>query len=374
MTLRDHEPRCHWNPDTGWLTPEHVRDCTAGDCGGCKPCPATHCAMRGTCANHVDDNAGIRTCPSCIGATRRKLGGISDLYAVAGTLVAERTPDVGALLDEAAESGIDSEALNMVGPAASHEQWSEKRRRLAAEFDARGWCTFPRPEALAEDDPHHPYAVLSRWDITLRDQYGPQTDLFVTVTSAVDYLTKLLAGPFAHSDEFEDFSRDIAKCHNHLETVIHDSRTPEVGRPCPTCGEGDTKAPRLQKRYAAHTKVKPGEQCDLHDCRTCAGRDDTWHCPRVPEHWWSEDDYRLRVASDYLKHAAELPIIDLADRCGVPASTIRRWASTTKRMADGEWIETPPKLRPARQRTDGRKLYRVADVLRLCEGDKATAS
>lgn len=341
---------CRWTTDRGWLTPEHVRDCNDGACQGCKPCPKTHCAMRGSCAGHVDVEAGMRTCPRCVGSARRTLGQIGDLYAVAGTMVTARTWDVGVLLEEAAETGVESEALYLVGPAAAPEQWSEKRRRLVATFDARGWCDYPRPEGLAEDDPHHPYSVLARWDQALREQYGPHTDLFVTVSSAIDYLTTLLAGPFPHGDEFEDFTREIGAVHNHLETVIHNSRTPELGRHCPRCVEVAGKGPRLRKRYA-----------NGDDERTKRGDHDTWHCPDVAEHWWTEHDYRDKVAVDYLEHATELPAAELAQRIGVSLSTLRKWTARTWDNDAGTWAE--PRLVSRRKGADGRKVYSVAAAM-----------
>lgn len=365
--------RCHYVGQLGWLSPEHLRDCKAADCRGCKPCGKTHCAMRGRCPEHVEPAAGIRTCPKCIGRTRADLSAIESLYALADVAVEHRHADYGALLDEASESGADGEAFNLVGPAADPGQWAERRRRLVARYDAAGVCDWPRHEALAPDDPHHPYAVLGRWDYALRESYGPSTDLFITVSRAADYLRGLLAGPFPHGDEFEDFAAEIAMCRTHLEAVVHDSRTPEEGRHCPWCIDQRGKGPRMQKRYAVHPGLPPGEKCGAKDgsqgeilpCSTCDGRDDTWHCPDVPSHWCSERDYRNRVAVDYVEHAAELPAAELAERLGVPLSTVRKWAA---RIWDKEAkAYTEPLLKSRRRGADGRKLYQVAEALRLAE-------
>lgn len=322
---RTREPRCHWDGEA-WFNPEHLKECSEPGCRGCKPCPEDHCALRGSCPEHVQHAAGIVTCPSCIGRARKALNRIDDLYAVAGTLVAARTMNVGVLLEEAADDGVDSEALYLVGPAATPEQWSEKRRRLTMAFDSRGWCDYPRPEALADDDAHHPYAVLARWDQALREQYGPTTDLFVTVSSATDYLRKLLAGPFAHSREFEEFDGEIKAVQTHLEEVIHNSRVPEQGRQCPRCIELTGKGRRLQKRYAMGTS-EAAKRGDL----------DTWHCQDVAEHWWSEKDYRDRVAADYIEHATALTADQLGQRLDCRPGTIRVWANrgkVTKRGRD----------------------------------------
>lgn len=258
--------------DGVWHTPEHLRDCTDGACTGCRPCSEDHCELDGRCSNHVQHDAGIYTCPRCIGRTRRTVRKIVERYAE--------------LPAEVEAKGVDSEALNLHGPAASAEQLAARRR-----FDAgRGWCDFPR--TIAADDPHHPYAVLGRWDMAIRESYGPPTDLFVTVSRAADYLTGPVVERFAHTQEFEDFARDMARCLAHLESVLSDSREPEKGAPCPTCRDErpEEKAPRLRKRYGAEV----------------TGRNDTWHCPVNPAHWWSDADYRARVDGDYLRHATTL--------------------------------------------------------------------
>jgi hypothetical protein len=300
--------------------------------------------MRGRCASHVDHAAGIVTCPGCIRRARRDLAAIEDLHAL--------------MLPEAIEAGIDSEAANLAGPAASSEQVEGKR---GYEDARRGWCAYPRD---AED--LHPYTVLGWWDLALRESYGPQSDLFITVNRARSFLDGLLAGMFPHTREFEEFSKHIARCRNHLEAVLHDSRTPEQGRPCPRCAEAGDGAPRLQKRYAQHAGAKGYTSCpDPEKCLTCQGANDTWHCPHVGEHWWTEHDYRDRVAVDYIEHATELPVRELAERCGVPAGTIRRWAAATHRIVGDDVVEVPPLLRSRGRYSDGRKTYRVTDVERL---------
>lgn len=285
-------PTCHYDTERGWLSPEHRSDCTGIDCRGCRPCGENHCDLMGRCANHVEHGAGLFTCPRCIGKVKRSVAQIVQRYAE--------------LPEEAEADGIDSEALNLHGPAASAEQLAARRRWEAT----RGWCDFPR--TIAADDPHHPYAVLGRWDMAIRESYGPPTDLFVTVTRAADYLTGPVMDTFAHTQEFEDFAREVARCLTHLETVLSDSREPEKGAPCPTCHDEDpdTPSPRLRKRYGADV----------------TGRDDTWHCPAKPAHWWSHADYRARVDGDYLDHATELTASQMHDAHGIKPGTLRKWA------------------------------------------------
>lgn len=306
------KPTCHYDAERGWLTVEHVRDCREAGCAGCKPCPETHCDLMGRCSEHVDQGAGIFTCPRCIGKVKRRVHSIVERYAE--------------LPAEIEVKGVDSEALNLHGPAASAEQLAARRR-----YDTeRGWCDFPR--AIAQDDPHHPYAVLGRWDMAIRESYGPATDLFITVSRAADYLTGPVLERFAHTQEFEDFAREVAQCLIHLETVLSDSREPEKGAPCPACREErpDEHAPRLRKRYGAEV----------------TGSHDTWHCPAASAHWWSEVDYRMRVDGDYLQHATTLTASQMHEAYGIKPGTLRKWA------------EREPKIRRGRN-AQGQQTYDV---------------
>lgn len=328
-------PRCTWDDDLGWLTPEHRADCRAADCKGCRPCGKAHCAFRGRCANHVEQHAGIYTCPSCIGKVRRTVRSILTRYSE--------------LPSEFDFVGVESEALNLHGPAADHGQWVARRAILSDAYAERGWCDFPKHAGMADDDPHHPLAVLGRWDIAIRESYGHTSDLFVTVSRAVDYLTGDVLDRFAHTREFEEFAKETTDCLSHLEDVLALSVRPEQGAPCPTCrvelaGKVDDegrpkKAPRLHKRYG----------------RDQTGLDDTWHCPAVPAHWWSHRDYRDRVDEDYLKHADRLTAKQLQAAHGIAPGTVRQWASRGKVAKRG-------------MNSFGQVLYDVAQAKALNDG------
>jgi len=319
-------PTCTWDGIATWITP-------AGE-----TCNEDHCALRGRCPHHVRHAAGINTCPSCIRKTRKDIAAILLRYAL--------------MAYDAQADGVDSEAMNLLGNAAAPDQYAARRDMLTALYERQGWCEWPRPEAYRADDPHHPYAVLGRWDMALREQgWLGQTDLLVTVAESARALTTALDGGFPHGDEFEDFAREIAACRMHLEAVDHDDRVPEQGRPCPTCAaeNEDGKAPRLQKRYAHHPGMLPGTRCEKAGCRTCDGRDDAWHCPDNPGHAWTDGEYRNRVDADYLEHADALTADQMHQRFGVSRGSVSGWATkgeVSKRGKD--------------QR--GRQLYSVADV------------
>jgi hypothetical protein len=356
-------PRCTWTSN-GWTTAEHLATCDI-DCAGCRPCPKSHCELNG-CSNHVEHGAGIFTCPSCIGKTRRTIRAILTRYAE--------------LPAEYEYSDIDDEPLNLHGPAADTGQWAERRKRLERAYAERGWCDYPKHAGMADDDPHHPLAVLGRWDIAIRESYGHASDLFVTISRAVDYLTGPVLDTFAHTREFEEFAKETRTCLNHLEDVLALVQRSEQGAPCPTCSDelkdSEDRAPRLEKRVAEHhPKMKDGEVCQVGapDCRVCRGDNDTWHCSRNPAHHWDDASYRGRVDGDYVQHATALPTRELAKRIGKPVSTVRRWAGRTYLGTDehGEATYGEPRLKATGRAADGRKTYSVAEALRLAESNSA---
>lgn len=322
------EQRCTWSTEAGWITPE---------ADGGRPCPKDHCGLRGVpCGHHVKHEAGIYTCPSCIGRTRSDLATIKALCAVE-------------LVSEALEAGINSEAANLIGPASlgfAGRQETEAEIREASDW-GRGWCAYPRTEA--ERLAMHPLRVLGDLDLALRETYGPMTTLRVTIDRAADFLAGLLAGAFPHEDQFEDAAREIARLRAHLEAVAHTARYVEQGHPCPKCaasvtetgpggaqgsdagpsstdvipgpqnGAESRKAPRLLKHYAT------GSGSDV-----VAGKLDTWHCPADTEHWWSDYDYREQVDAITRKSVAEgkwLTAAEISERYGIKAPRLRKWAS-----------------------------------------------
>jgi len=313
--------RCHWNPDKrAWFTPEHTIDCRAASCPGCRPCGETHCALRGSCPNHVNPATGIRTCPRCIGLTRDT---ITEILAL--------TP----LVDlEVEYSGVDSEAAYLAGPIAPVEL--DPRRDAAALDPRRGHAV-----TLDPTDELHPFAVLGRWDLQLRPTYGPPETGRITITRSGAYLLHLLDGKFPHDEPFEDAARELSKCLSHLEDVISDSRAPETGAPCPKCTAllehtgADRKASRLVKHYNQADKT---------------GASDVWVCPDDGSHRWEEADYRLTISDDYLANATRLTAPQMLKQHGIKPGTLTAWA-------------TLGKVRKRGHDQLGRVLYDVDDAL-----------
>lgn len=292
------QAKCHWDSDLGWLSPEHRSGCDERDCRGCRPCGATHCAMRGRCATHL--GTGELTCPGCINHTRK------DLLSIEQRMVE--------LPEQAEERGVNSEAVNLHGPA-----------NLASPL-------LPTPY-----DAEHPLLVLGRWDMMLREDYDQPTRLTLTVGRARGFLDGILVR-FANDPEqdFELFSREVAGCLTHLETVLDDSRQPERGAPCPRCRDDDPdqRAPRLTKVWAERAA------------------DDKWQCPRIDGHKWGDVDYRNWVDEDYLEHAETLTADNMHRQHHIKPGTLRKWAErdlVAKRGKDGQ----------------GRMLYDVAQAVKM---------
>jgi hypothetical protein len=319
-------PTCTWDGEN-WTRPDGT------------PCNQDHCAMRGRCPNHVQHDAQLYTCPSCIRRTRRDI----ETIVLRATLL-----QLDVVVD-----GIDSEAMNLIGPAAAPQQYAEKRRRLEETYRRQGWCEWPRSEGYRPDDPHHPYVVLVRWAQALEETGWLASPPFHwTIARAAERITDNL-DQIAQGDAFEAMAAELTRCRSHLDDVDHDSRTPDLGRPCPTCVEVHGKGPKLRKRHGTHPGMPAGKTCDRKNagkpCDICDGRLDAWHCPNDPSHAWTDDEYRHRVDADYVQHARALTADQLADRFDLKAGTVRVWANrglVRKRGRDQH----------------GRQLYDVADV------------
>jgi len=282
--------RCRYVEDWGFHLPEHEPTCRARECNGCKPCthddngnPIKHCGARKSCTEHLDD-AHPLTCPRCIARVRNDLDEITRLSAL--------------MLPEAVEGGIESTAAVLAGPATNPAQVSEIRAFVRGHVQHRmmgGTMTDDQAmkvlAALPDDDDHHPYTLLGRWELMLAEDYGHERKGRITIASAASYLSWLLTD--MAQDERQDFAlfaSEIATCRSHLEAVLGASRKPERGAPCWKCG---TPAPRLTRRRA--------HWCTNEDCtreHDTTGARDTWVCPDNPDHWWPEADYRRATAAD----------------------------------------------------------------------------
>src|SRR5690348_9485322 len=204
------------------LPGRHLEDCVRDECAGCQPCTEPHCRV---CAKEHADG----TCAACVGEAREDLTAIRDLC---------RNLD-----DEVVIKGVDSEAMNLLLPAADPEAWGHVTTsvmvgRLPADYlqcdrcDSAWPCSNPK-HATGE---LHPLFVLVTWEEVWRDALDHETEAQATVEAAADYLGQQLTymAGYEHAP-FEDFARDLRRCRNHLEAVLHDGEQRETGAPCMRC-------------------------------------------------------------------------------------------------------------------------------------------
>ena len=254
------------------------------------------------------------TCPACIGKARTDISMIVTLAAL--------------MPSEAEETGINSEAAYLAGPAAHPGTWSARKVYVAR-------TTGVPLASLEDDDPWHPYGVLGRWQMMLEEDYGNHDRALITISGSADYLDRMLHR--VANDPAQDFAllaREIRACRTHLEAVLHDSQAPEMGAPCPTCSDEHGRGPRLSKRY---------EDADP------TGTSDRWLCPADRAHAWTEAEYRMRVGANYLAFAAALTADQMRDQWRIAPGTLRRWVSEGKVSRRG-------------RDQHGRQLYDVNDA------------
>lgn len=234
------------------------------------------------------------------------------------------------LPDEATTRGTTtSEAANLNGASANPDAWYQRI--------AHGWT--PSPDNA---DHHHPRWVLAVWDRNVRAHYGhgPRATT-PTVASMAAYIDRNLTDlADAETFRFDVMADALSACRSHLESVLHDGEQIESGAPCMTC-------------HRPIRKDSTDPDNPTYRCTTCH-RD------------LNANEYRLAVQAAHLKHADRLNVTDLAERIEVPASTIRRWASVIRIQPVGSHsFDVPALIRPCGRDGKGRKVYRVAEALRI---------
>lgn len=270
---------CYYDKVDGWLTDEQ------------RPCPRTHCGFHHgkgrACVSHVDVATGEHTCPACVGKIRTDIRGVVEAYAL--------------MPEEAEHDGIESEAADIAGPHANLVRYK--------------WALV-NGTAVEELDDLDPYTVLADLEHGIRELLDHAGERIVsdTVSESATYLEWVLTD-LARDDEYllllEDLAGKVRRLRGYLESVLHDSRSPELGAPCPTCSDETGKGPRLAKRYVSWDQT---------------GAQDHWVCPVNRDHTWSEADYRMRIGVTYLKHAKVLTADQMQEAHGIPPGRLRVWA------------------------------------------------
>lgn len=282
MTERHTPAPCYRDRDNGirFVKNGHRHDCVEPECKGCTPCPESrHCTAKRNCSWHLPE--GVTTCGRCLGDVRRGLRWIGDLSALVAT--------------QALADGVNSEAANLAGPAADPRalaEWQIARKSYLRAFEANGKITEAQHlhalEALSEDDDeHHPYAVLTRWQMMIAEDYGHDLPSRLSTLGALAYLDRNLHR-IANDDE-QDFGllkAELRKCRQHLESVLHNDDRRDQGAPCPTCRPLGHVV-RLERHYA--------HWCKREDCKVrfhfTDDTSDVWRCPRDVAHWWTQGGY-----------------------------------------------------------------------------------
>lgn len=321
--------------DEGYRLPEHQPDCRDRNCPGCIECthddagnPVRHCGIRWRCTSHLADDE--YACPRCLRMIRSNLTGILSALT--------------AMPPEVEEAGLQSPALSYAGPSAHPDGF----RVRMLHNDAHGLDT--------EDyDQLDPWAMLGVRERMIREDLGHDDRVLTSATlgetcAYLEWVLTDLARDEGQVLIVADLLSETSRLKSHLEAVLRDSKAPEKGAPCPRC---EKPAPRLVKRWA--------HWCERENCERehdTTGARDTWQCPRVDEHWWSEADYRMRVSDKYLANADRLTAEQIESQHGVKAGTVRQWAYreiVRKRGKD--------------QR--GRVLYDVSDTLAQNQRDSS---
>ncbi|WP_370290256.1 hypothetical protein [Nocardioides sp.] len=301
------------------LADQHAEDCATTACPGCLPCTLDHCLVgwrgeRGDCETHAPT-----VCPSCLGKVREHL---HEVVRLAGMPLVEQVIRDG---------DPDSEASNLLGPAADPRQWRQRADHgHIYEPDSRlGWHL-------------HPEAALGWLEMLAAQHFGHHRAGRITVASAGDYLDRNLHYLAADIEfDFADLAITVADCRAFLEQVLHDGEQRDTGAPCLKC---DRKLVRTWEGRELPWRNRDGSHP--------LAPEDGWVCPSCKD-WRSEVDYRRNVAQRHTTAADWLTGADMIERTGVTRGSLTGWASRGR----------------VRKRTSGgRVVYRVADVLACLDG------
>lgn len=287
----DHRPApCYRDRDNGirFVKSGHRPDCADPDCRGCTPCPERwHCTASRNCSWHLQP--GELTCGRCVGDVRRNLRWIGDLMAL--------------VFVQALADGVESQAANLAGPTADARDWRAfglaQRHRITALLladqitEARATKAL---EAMEADDEHHPERVSTTWALMIAEDYGHALPERLTLSWSLAYLERQLHR-IANDDE-QDFGllkREVKKCRQHLEAVLHNDDQRDRGAPCPECVAAmqkvreDLEAREVPKEEWPRLKAPCLER--IYALAQPHDRYDTWRCPKVREHEWSHHAY-----------------------------------------------------------------------------------
>lgn len=245
--MTDHRCRFVATDQPRVLRDRHLDECAEDGCGGCLPCPDPHCVI--CTVNH-----SLGACPACVGEVRDELAEIARMCSDLPT--------------EASHRGVNSEAMNLLGPAADSEarqHWEASvlaGRIVPVDCDAHDLADVKRWLETA-DDARHPLLVLNRWAVVYRDAFEHDEPLSrVEIPTEADYLSRNLTYMATYLDvPFADFASDLRSCLAHIKVVLHDQDYGE--RANVACFDCDSDLER---------KLGDGGFDDAWTCRGCRRR------------------------------------------------------------------------------------------------------
>ena len=217
------------------------------------------------------------------------------------------------------------EALNLAGPAANLEAWEHRFGTI----ERTGGDTRYGNDQVS---PLHPLIVVGDWAEKVRAERGGSSDLRITVSRAVSYLTKNLVWIV---DEFEDapaMDHELKACVLMLENVLHDGTRSDASATACFKDVGTKDEPRLcggrlvrrtlQRRDCVHvaraidmakgisdpvmvlrqTLLAFPEDERAHRSCDQGGRDDIYRC-RDCDGFYTEAEYWLAVKQQHERQA-----------------------------------------------------------------------
>lgn len=234
-------------------------------------------------------------CVMCVGATRRDLHRIVDLYAVLPDELGHAT---AAPMDPMGGRRDDERPLpgGQILPLLAGG--SRGLTQITGAPTSAGVRDYSHEADERDSDPQSVAFELSRWEDHWRHlRREPAADHAPTVTGCSAYLRRNVQWAADHDDAFQGFADDLHTLRGRLERVTgHDEPRAEPGAPCFDCGH------------------------DLHRPWTDEGLADEWRCPRckavyeAPRYWLAvrshleaEMERRKLAAKEAARRAREEP-------------------------------------------------------------------
>jgi hypothetical protein len=165
----------------------------------------------------------LQTCVRCLGATRRDLLDIADMYPLLDTELTERAgaatpPEPNGHIHGEGDPLPGGDIMVMLGPGS----------------------TRPHSEPINVDSI---LGVFERWDTDWRITFGADAATTpATVTNCAEYLLRHLGHAAQKHPAFDEFAGDINRLRHAMETVLRSGpqRSPV---PCLTCGHRGLERP-----------------------------------------------------------------------------------------------------------------------------------